>query len=164
MGSRSLLSTRNDAVVSLFACIVGVQSGIKLSFIGQTEKRMKTQGELEAAVSQTIIRFEKEYMGRGPLETKSMLLDDMLLVRLKGVLTPTEIKLAESQERGRYLLKQVRQQLLDFGRPLLESAIEEILGVPVESVYTDISTRTGERIIVFTLAAKPSFKGQSSSS
>jgi len=123
---------------------------------------MKTRGELEAAVSQTIIRFEKEYMGRGPLETKSTLLDDLLLVRLKGVLTPTEIKLAESQDRGRYLLKQVRQQLLDFGRPLLQSAVEEILGVPVQSVHTDISTKTGERIIVFTLERKPTFNGQSS--
>ena len=123
---------------------------------------MKTQGELEAAISQTIIRFEKEYMGRGPLETKSMLLDDLLLIRLKGVLTPTEIKLAESKERGRYLLKQVRQQLLDFGRPLLVSAIEEILGVPVQSVHTDISTKTGERIIVFTLTGKPSISGKSS--
>ena len=91
-----------------------------------------------------------------------MLLDDLLLVRLKGVLTPAEIKLAESQERGRYLLKQVRQQLLDFGRPLLVSAIEDILGVPVQSVHTDISTKTGERIIVFTLVEKPSFNGQTS--
>ncbi len=118
---------------------------------------MKTRGELEAAICQTIIRFEKEYMGRGPLETKCFLLGDLLLVRLKGVLTPTELKLAASQERGRYLLKQVRQQLLDFGRPLLEAAVEDILGVSVESVHTDISTKTGERIIVFTLAGKPSF-------
>ena len=122
---------------------------------------MKTRGELEAAISQTIIRFEKEYMGRGPLETKCILLDDLLLVRLKGVLTPSEIKLADSKERGRYLLKQVRQQLLDFGRPLLESAVEEILGVPVLSVHTDISTKTGERIIVFTLERKPAFSGES---
>ena len=124
---------------------------------------MKTRGELEAAVSQMIIRFEKEYMGRGPLETKSILIDDLLLVRLKGVLTPAEIKLAESKERGRYLLKQVRQQLLDFGRPLLVSAVEDIVGVPVQSVHTDISTKTGERIIVFTLAAKPRFSERSPS-
>ncbi len=119
---------------------------------------MKTRGELEAEICRMIIQFEKEYMGRGPVETKCFLLDDLLLVRLKGVLTPAEIKLAASQERGRYLLKQVRQQLLDFGRPLLESAVEEILGVPVQSIHTDISTKTGERIIVFTLARKPRFK------
>ncbi len=119
---------------------------------------MKTRGELEAEICRMIIQFEKEYMGRGPVETKCFLLEDLLLVRLKGVLTPAEIKLAASQERGRYLLKQVRQQLLDFGRPLLESAVEEILNVPVQSIHTDISTKTGERIIVFTLARKPQYK------
>ena len=116
---------------------------------------MKTRGDLETAISQAIVRFEKEYMGRGPLETKCFLLDDFVLVRLKGVLTPAEIKLAEAEERGRYLLKQVRQQLLDSGRPLLEAVIKDILGVPVQSMHTDISTRTGERIIAFTLAEKP---------
>jgi uncharacterized protein YbcI len=114
-------------------------------------------GELEAAISQAIIRFEKEFMGRGPLETKTYILDDLVLVRLKGVLTPAEIKLAESngRERGRYLLKQVRQELLDHGRPVLEESIRDILGVDVRSLHTDISTKTGERIIVFTLDDKP---------
>ena len=119
---------------------------------------MKTRGELEAKICRMIVQFEKEYMGRGPVETKCFLLEDLVLVRLKGVLTPAEIRLAASQERGRYLLKQVRQQLLDFGRPLLESAVEEILGVPVVSIHTDISTKTGERVIVFTLAEKPKYK------
>ena len=123
---------------------------------------MKTKGELEAEISQAIIRFEKEYMGRGPLETKSFLLGDLVLVRLKGVLMPAEIKLAEAEERGRYLLKQVRQQLLESGRPLLEAVIEDILGVAVRSIHTDISTKTGERIIVFTLVGRPSVNGRSS--
>ena len=122
---------------------------------------MKTRGELEAKICRMIVQFEKEYMGRGPVETKCFLLDDLVLVRLKGVLTPAEIRLAASQERGRYLLKQVRQQLLDFGRPLLESAVEDILGVPVVSIHTDISTKTGERVIVFTLAEKPKYKESS---
>ncbi len=123
---------------------------------------MKTRGELEAKICRMIVQFEKEYMGRGPVETKCFLLEDLVLVRLKGVLTPAEIRLAASQERGRYLLKQVRQQLLDFGRPLLESAVEDILGVPVVSIHTDISTKTGERVIVFTLAEKPKYKESTS--
>lgn len=120
----------------------------------------KSRRELEAEISQAIIRFEKEFMGRGPLETKSFLLEDLVLIRLKGVLTPTEIKLAESsdRQRGRYLLKQVRQELLDNGRPLLEAMVHDILGVSVRSVHTDISTRTGERIIVFSLDGKPDVK------
>lgn len=117
----------------------------------------KSVGELEAEISQAVIRFEKEVMGRGPLETKTYLLDDLVVVRLKGVLTHTELKLAETsdKQRGRYLLKQVRQELIDHARPQLDCLIRDILGVDVTSLHTDISTKTGERVIVLSLAEKP---------
>jgi len=106
-------------------------------------------------ISRIMIRFEKDYMGRGPLETRTYLLDDMILVRLKGVLTPAEKKLTQSpSDRSQYLLKQVRNELLVAGRPILEQAIREVIGVDVKSIHTDISTKTGERIIVFTLEKK----------
>ena len=114
---------------------------------------MKSKGELEREISQAIIRFEKEFMGRGPLETKSFIIEDMVLIRLKNVLTPAEMKLseAETRERGRYLIKQMRQELIERGRPLLDAVIKDILGVDVISLHTDISAKTGERVIVFTL-------------
>jgi uncharacterized protein YbcI len=117
---------------------------------------METRGELEAEISQAIIRFEKEYMGRGPLETKTFLLDDLVVVRLKNVLTPAEHKLAQMEDRarGRDLVKLARQNLLEHGRELLEAVLWDILGVKVVSLHTDISTKTGERIIVFTMASK----------
>jgi uncharacterized protein YbcI len=119
--------------------------------------RGKTIGELESEISQAMIRFEKEFMGRGPVETRTYLIDDMVLVRLKGVLTPPELKLAETDgERGRYLLKQVRHKLLDHGRPMLEAIVRDVLGVEVYSLHTDISTKSGERVIVFSLSSKPS--------
>lgn len=112
--------------------------------------------DLETEVSRALIHFEKEYMGRGPLETKTYFLEDMILIRLKGVLTPAERKLTESQrDRGHYLLKQMRNELLAGGRAKLEAVIRDIVGVDVKSVHTDISTKTGERIIVFTLHQKP---------
>lgn len=118
--------------------------------------RPKTRAELETQVSRALIHFEKEYMGRGPLEAKAYLLDDMILIRLKGVLTPAEQKLSESQrDRSAYLLKQVRNELLSSGRAVLEALISEIVGVQVQSVHTDISTKTGERIIVVTLQNRP---------
>ena len=88
---------------------------------------MKTRGQLEAAISKAIISFEKEFMGRGPLEARSHLIDDMVLVRLRSVLTPVEMRLAETEEprQGRDLIKQVRMEL---GRPMLESAIQELTG------------------------------------
>lgn len=116
----------------------------------------KTQRELEADISQGIIRFEKEVMGRGPLEIKTYLLDDMVVIRLKGVLTQAEIKLAKATDRrrGRYLLKQVRQELIDQGRPILASIVRDVLGAEIQCLHTDISTRTGERVIVLTLEEK----------
>jgi uncharacterized protein YbcI len=120
----------------------------------------KRNGELEAEISQAVTRFEKEFMGRGPLETKTYILDDLVVVRLKGVLTQAEMKLAQAEDRkrGRYLLKQVRQELLDHGRPQLESLIRDIVNVEICSVHTDISTKTGERIVAFTLAEKLIFE------
>jgi len=118
---------------------------------------MKTRGELEAEIGQAIIRFKKEYMGRGPLAVRTYLIDDMILVRLQGVLTPAEQKLAQVEERsrGRDLIKQVRLELIEHGRPLLEAVVKDILGVGVISLHTDISTRTGESIMLFTLSDDP---------
>ena len=120
---------------------------------------MPSKRETEREISKAIIRFEKEFMGRGPLDAKSFVIEDMVLIRLKNVLTPAELKLAEAEnhERGRYLIKQMRQELIERGRPLLDAVIKGILDVDVVSLHTDISAKTGERIIVFTLAERPEF-------
>lgn len=120
---------------------------------------LPTKGELEADIKRALIQFEVEYLGRGPLETHAYLVDDLVVVRLEGVLTTAEQKLAGAavESRGRYLVKQMRQELLERGRPRLTEAIERIVRVPVRSLHTDVSTRTGERMIVFTLAARPAW-------
>jgi len=118
-----------------------------------------TKSETEREISQAIIRFEKEYMGRGPLQAKVFIIEDMVLVRLKNVLTPAELKLSESEtsDRGRHLIKEVRQELIEKARPLLDKVIKDITGINVISLHTDISSKTGERIIVFTLEEEPKF-------
>ena len=114
---------------------------------------MKTKGQIEAEISEAIIKFEREYMGRGPKETRSYILGDMIVVRLRGVLTPAEKQLADASNyaEGGRLVKQVRMQLLEKARTLLEAIIHNITGRNVVSLHTDISTRTGERVIVWTL-------------
>jgi uncharacterized protein YbcI len=123
---------------------------------------LPTRGQLEAEISEAIVRFEKEYMGRGPDETKTYIIDDMVLVRLKGVLTRAERQLAESGEptTGRHLIKQVRIELLEKGRPLLEALISDIVGREVTSLHTDISTQTGERVVLFTLDGDVDYRGE----
>src|SRR5947209_8777933 len=103
---------------------------------------MKTRGEIEAAVSDGISRFEQEYMGRGPKHVRTHLLGDLVVVRLQGVLTSAEQQLVRSlsAEKGRDLLKQVRTQLVEAARPLLEAMVEEVTGTKVVSVHHDIST------------------------
>ena len=109
-----------------------------------------TKGQLEAAISEAIIKFEVEYMGRGSEETRTYIINDMILIRLKGVLTSAEKQLARGAE-GKLLVKRMRVQLLEDSRKLLESLIREITGIEIISLHTDISTKTGERIIIFTL-------------
>jgi uncharacterized protein YbcI len=118
-----------------------------------------TKGQMEAQISEAVTRFEKEHMGRGPLETKSYIVDDMIIVRLKGVLTKAEQSLAKSNRdsRGRDLIKQVRIELIETGRPLLESAIKNITKRKVRSLHADISTVTGEKVIIFTLDKPPEY-------
>ncbi len=116
----------------------------------------KSRAEIEMEISRAIIHFEKEFMGRGPTETRTYLVDDLIVVRLKGVLTPAERKLIRSRsQRSLYLLKQVRNELLSGGRPMLETLLQDIVGVRVQSIHTDISTKTGECVIVFSLHEQP---------
>ena len=141
---------------------------------------MKSQGEIEAAVCDVISRFQQEYMGRGPRDIHTRLIDNKLFVHLQGVLTPVEQRLIESHRngngngngsgsgngtgtgsgdgRGAELLKQLRSYLVLTGRPLLESMIGDVAGMKPVSVHHEFSTVTGEEVIVFTLAAAPNMR------
>jgi uncharacterized protein YbcI len=121
---------------------------------------MKTQGEIEAAVCEGIARFEQEYMGRGPKDIHAYLIGDLLVVRLKGVLTVAEQQLVASlpAEKGRDLLKQVRIHLVETARPIMESMIHDVTGIRVVSLHHDISTVTGEEVVLFTLAEAPLYR------
>ena len=115
---------------------------------------MKTQGEIEAAICEGITRLEQEYMGRGPKDIHAHLLGDLLVVRLHGVLTAAEQQLVKTlpAEKGRDLLKQVRTQLIETARTVLEAMVQEVTSVEVLSLHHDISTVTGEEVVLFTLA------------
>jgi uncharacterized protein YbcI len=121
---------------------------------------MKTLGEIEAAVCQGISRFEQDYMGRGPKDIRAFLLGDLLLVRMQGVLTAAEQHLVTTlpAEKGRDLLKQVRTQLIETARSALEALIQNITGIKPLSLHHDISTLTGEEVVIFTLSETPKFR------
>jgi uncharacterized protein YbcI len=121
---------------------------------------MKTQGEIEAAICDGMTRFEQEYMGRGPKDIHAHLIGDLLVVRLKGVLTAAEQHLVRTLpgEKGRDLLKQVRTQLIEAARGALEALVEEVTGAKPLSLQHDVSTSTGEEVVIFTLGESPQFR------
>ena len=121
---------------------------------------MKTQGEIEAAICEGLTRFEQDYMGRGPKDIRAYLLGDILLARLQGVLTAAEQQLVKSlpAEKGRTLLKDVRTQLIEAAREVLEEMVEKVTGVKVVSLHHDISTTTGEEVVLFTLGSPPALR------
>ena len=121
---------------------------------------MKTYGEIEAAVCEGMSHFQQEYMGRGPKDIRSHLIEDLLIVRLQGVLTAAEQHLVKTMtgEKGRDLLKQVRTHLVETARPAMEAMIADITGMKVVSLHHDISTATGEEVVIFTLSAPPQFR------
>ena len=111
---------------------------------------IKSAGEIEDEVSKSMIQFEKEYMGRGPTEVKTHIFEDMIFVRLKGVLTRAEKQLTKGPD-GIELIKKVRASLLETAQPLLYEVVREITGLNVVTLHTDISTKSGERVIIFTM-------------
>ena len=136
---------------------------------------MQSQGEIEAAVCDGVSRFQQEFVGRGPRDIRAHLLDNLLVVHLQGVLTPAERQLISPRlaadgnghghgngdglghegGNGRALLKQFRAHVVAAGRPRLEELVEAATGVKLVSVHHDISTVTGEEVLVFSLAASP---------
>jgi uncharacterized protein YbcI len=121
---------------------------------------MITQGEIESAISEGMGRFEQEYMGRGPKDVHAHLIGDLIVVRLQGVLTAAEQHLVKTlpTEKGRDLLKQVRSHLIEIARPTMADMIQAITGIKVVSLHHDISTVTGEEVVLFTLTEPPLFR------
>lgn len=108
-----------------------------------------TKGQMEAKISEAISKFEIEYMGRGPSNIRTYIINDMMIVRLTGFLSPSEQKLTDNPQ-GIELFKKVRTSLFEGGRGYLETLIMDVIGVAIVSTHSDISTKTGEKIIVLT--------------
>ncbi|AYO29746.1 MAG: hypothetical protein PWR06_1554 [Thermoanaerobacteraceae bacterium] len=109
-----------------------------------------TKGQVEAKISEAISKFEIEFMGRGPKQIRTIIIQDLIIVRLKGFLSQSEQKLAESSQ-GIELIKKLRATLFENAREYLETLIKEVIDVNIISTHSDVSTKTGEKIIVITV-------------
>jgi uncharacterized protein YbcI len=105
---------------------------------------------MENAIRNAIIKFEQEFMGRGPDEVRAFIVKDLVVARLKGVLTPAERQLAKTVE-GIDMVKRLRQNLIALGRDKLCEQVSEITGAKTLALFTDIDVQIGERVFVLTL-------------
>jgi uncharacterized protein YbcI len=110
----------------------------------------RRQSKAETAISDEMMAFEHEFVGRGPERIRTLIVEDLVIVRSFGVFTPAERHLANTYE-GRRLIKAMRQQVLEAGRSNLEAIVQKHAGVEVVSVHSDISTKSGEWLDVFVL-------------
>ena len=110
----------------------------------------KTIGQVEAAVTEAITQFERNYLGRGPKEAKSFIVENLVIVKLQGILGPAERRLSH-EEGGVELIKEMRRRVIESCSEDLNGIVKEETGIEVVSMHADISARTGERVFVFTL-------------
>ena len=110
----------------------------------------RTKGEVEKAIRNSIIKFEQEFMGRGPEDVRAYIVRDLVVVRLRGVLTPAERQLAKTAE-GVDMVKRIRQTLIAQGRERLFEQVNEITGAKALALFTDINAQIGEKVLVFTV-------------
>ena len=108
----------------------------------------RRQSKAEAAISDDVMAFQHEFVGRGPERIRTRIVEDLVIVRSFDVLTPAGKQLTNSHE-SRRLIKAMRQKVLEAGRSVLEGIVQKHTGAEVVSVHSDISTKSGEWMDVF---------------
>ncbi len=113
-----------------------------------------SRGELEAILANALLRFEKDQLGRGPVETRAYLIENLVVIMARGVLTPEETALVRAP-RGPDLVRQIRRELLEASRARLESIVQGATGCHVNSILSDIDVDSAECVFVFVLNERP---------
>lgn len=108
-----------------------------------------TKGQVEAKISEAVSKFEIEFMGRGPKEINTIIVQDMIIIKLNGFLSKSEKSLAENSQ-GVKLIKDARTALFENARAYLEDIIKKIVDIDIISTHSDVSTQTGQKIIILT--------------
>ena len=108
------------------------------------------KGAIESAITSAMVHYQAELTGHGPTEARTYILEDLVIVRFKGILSRIEQQLAQQSE-GRRLIKQMRMVLREGCSGELQEIVARETGCSVVSSHADISTRTGERVEIYVL-------------
>jgi uncharacterized protein YbcI len=110
----------------------------------------KTKGQLEADISDAMVKLQRERTGRGPTQAHAYIIHDMIVVRMQEVLTPAERQLT-GNPHGQSLVKQFHQQMHEIARKDLEAIVDAQTQCRVISVHSDVSTKSGEQVSIYVL-------------
>ncbi|NMA61682.1 MAG: DUF2294 domain-containing protein [Firmicutes bacterium] len=111
--------------------------------------QFRTKGELEAAMGNAVLKFEREYFGRGPREISTHVVKDLVLIRQRGILTPAEEQVRNNPESVE-LIQRLRETLLRNNQEVLRVTLQNLTQAQVLALYTDLSVEHSEKFMVFT--------------
>ncbi len=114
-----------------------------------------SKAELETSVRDVFIRFVKDFLRRGPTQTRAHLVGEYVLIVSRHSLTPAEEALRDGD--GAELVRQMFRAQVGQGRAQLIALVEEALRVPVRTVHVDLCPVTGELALVLGLDGRPDY-------
>lgn len=109
-----------------------------------------TKGQIEDNVTKKAIKYYLDTLGVGPTSAKTYIVEDMIVIRMKGNLLPIEKKLLQNV-KGVELVKNLRRNLLETNINEIIEIIKNITGQNIISAHRDLSTRSGEIVYIFIL-------------
>jgi uncharacterized protein YbcI len=105
-------------------------------------------GQLLAAISRRIVGMLREHYGRGPIKAKTYVLDDMIVVVLRGSgFIPLEQTIMDSGEPERVLAMREDFQRVMAGR--FQQVIEELTGRNVVAFVSRVNVEPDITMEVF---------------
>lgn len=117
-----------------------------------------TTGQVEAFAADVVNRFLQQAMGRGPSTISATLLPRSLVVRMRDVLTPAEIRLTRGDQPDRphaeAIVREMRDRIVRAGRVELANALRAAIGRQPSAVLHDLDPGSGEAMMIFTFATE----------
>jgi uncharacterized protein YbcI len=106
-------------------------------------------GALNAELTRSVVRVYRSFRGRGPTKARALFRDDVVVVMLEDVTTPSERSLT-ADGRTREVLE-LRRELHEVMRPALTSVVEGLTGCRVRTVIGASDTTPDVAVEVFML-------------
>ncbi|PLS18550.1 hypothetical protein CVD28_05265 [Bacillus sp. M6-12] len=111
---------------------------------------LKNRNSIELGIINFVSSFMKEKVGRGPKDVKVVMIDNVLTVFIRGLLSPLEKNLVQSEE-GEKTVYEGRRLYLKLSNTERIKGFEKIVGKKVIEHYEGINIKfdTAVATIVF---------------